>query len=107
MPLTPLTPEQRAGALAKAGQVRKERADLKGRLKREEVTLAEVLRDGLTSDVAGKMKVSAVIEALPGMGKVTTKHLMDRLGIKENRRVRGLSARQRGALEAAFAPIPA
>jgi hypothetical protein len=107
MPLTPLTPEQRADALVKAGQVRKERADLKGRLKREEATLAEVLKEGLTSDVIGKMKVSAVIEALPGMGKVKTRHLMENLNIKENRRVRGLSDRQRAALEAAFAPIPA
>lgn len=107
MPLQPLTPEQRAGALAKAAQVRKERASLKGRLKREEVTLPEVLRDGLTSDVIGKMKVSAVIGALPGMGKVKTALLMENLRIKENRRVRGLSDRQRAALEAAFAPIPA
>jgi len=107
MPLQPLTPEQRAGALAKAAVARKARADLKGRLKREEITLPEVLKDGLTSDVVGKMKVSAVIEALPGMGKVTTRHLMNRLGIKENRRVGGLPAKQRAALEAAFAPIPA
>ena len=107
MPLQPLTPEQRAGALAKAGQVRKERAALKGRLKRGEVTLAEVLRDGLTSDVIGRMRVSAVIQALPGMGKVKTAHLMDRFGIPDNRRLRGLSAKQRAALETAFAPIPA
>jgi len=102
-----MTPEQRASALVKAAEVRTARSDVKKRLKKGDATLPEVLKDGLTSDVTGKMKVSAVIEALPGMGKVTTKHLMERLGIKENRRVRGLSDRQRGALEAAFAPIPA
>ena len=32
---------------------------------------------------------------------------MDRLGIAENRRVRGLGAQQREALQAEFAPVAA
>lgn len=107
MPLQPLTPEQRADALLKAAAVRKARTDLKGKLKRGEVALAEVLKDGLTSDVTGRMKVSAVLESLPGIGKVKAAQLMTTQGIPENRRVRGLSARQRSALETAFAPVPA
>lgn len=107
MALPIMTPEQRAEALAKGAQVRAERSALKAALKAGTVTLADVIRAAEASDVAGRMKVSAVIRSLPGMGKVKTAHLMDRLGIAENRRLRGLSAKQRAALENAFAPIPA
>jgi len=107
MPLPPMTPEQRADALTKAALVRAERKDVKDRLKNSTLTLAEVIKDARTSDVTAGMKVSAVIQSLPGMGKVKTERLMASLGIAENRRVRGLSERQRAALETAFAPIPA
>ena len=106
MALPVQTPEQRAEALAKAAAVRKERAALKHNLKAGDMTLAEVISRADT-DVIGGMKVSAVLGALPGMGKVKTAHLMNRLGIAENRRVRGLTAKQRAALETAFAPVPA
>jgi len=97
-----LTPEQRAEALQKAAIARKERADVKNRLKRGAVTLSEVIKDGSTDDVIGKMKVSALLESLPGVGKVRAKQIMERLGIAESRRVRGLGANQRAALEQEF-----
>ena len=100
MALPPLTPEQRAEALQKAAIARKERAEVKNRLKRGAVTLSEVIKDGSTDDVIGKMKVSALLESLPGVGKVRAKQIMERLGIAESRRVRGLGANQRAALEA-------
>jgi hypothetical protein len=104
--LPPLTPEQRAEALQKAAIARKERADVKNRLKRGAVTLSEVIKagskDGSTDDVIGKMKVSALLESLPGVGKVRAKQIMERLGIAESRRVRGLGANQRAALEQEF-----
>lgn len=100
--LPPLTPEQRAEALQKAAIARKERADVKNRLKRGAVTLSEVIKGGSTDDVIGKMKVSALLESLPGVGKVRAKQIMERLGIAESRRVRGLGANQRAALEQEF-----
>jgi hypothetical protein len=100
--LPPLTPEQRAAALEKAAKARKERAEVKNRLKHGAVSLAEVLKDGQTDDVIGKMKVSALLESLPGVGKVRAKQLMERLAIAESRRVRGLGANQRAALEREF-----
>jgi hypothetical protein len=103
MALPIMTPEQRDAAREKARQVRGARADLKACLKRGEVTLAEAIRD----EVTAKMKVSALIESLPGMGKVRAKQVMERLGIAENRRVGGLGPKQRAALETAFAPVPA
>lgn len=102
MALPPLTPEQRAAALEKAAEARRERAEVKNRLKHSGATLAEVLKEGQTNDVVGKMKVSALLEALPGVGKVRARQIMDRLGIAESRRVRGLGANQRAALEREF-----
>jgi hypothetical protein len=100
--LPPLSPEDRAEALAKAARARKERAEVKNRLKRGATTLSEVIKEGSTDDVIGKMKVSALLESLPGVGKVRAKQIMERLGIAESRRVRGLGAKQRSALEAEF-----
>ena len=102
MALPPLTPEQRTEALEKAARARKERAEVKNRLKRGATTLTEVIKEGSTDDVIGKMKVSALLESLPGVGKVRAKQIMERLGIAESRRVRGLGAKQRSALEQEF-----
>ncbi len=102
MALPPLSPEDRAEALAKAARARKERAEVKNRLKRGATTLSEVIKEGSTDDVIGKMKVSALLESLPGVGKVRAKQIMERLGIAESRRVRGLGAKQRAALEQEF-----
>ena len=97
MALPPLTPDQRAAALEKAARARKERAEVKARLKKAELTLSQVLKDGQTDDILGKMKVSALLEAVPGIGKVRARQIMERLGIAESRRVRGLGANQRAA----------
>ena len=102
MALPPLTPDQRAAALEKAARARKERAEVKARLKKGELTLSQVLKDGQTDDILGKMKVSALLEAVPGIGKVRARQIMERLGIAESRRVRGLGANQRAALENEF-----
>lgn len=102
MALPPLTPEQRAAALEKAAKARKERAEVKNKLKTNDKTLPEVLKEGQTDDVVGKMKVSALLESMPGVGKVRAKQIMERLGIAESRRVRGLGTNQRTALENEF-----
>lgn len=102
MALPPLTPEQRAAALEKAAQARRERAEVKNRLKHSGASLHEVIETGRTNEVIGKMKVSALLESLPGVGKVRAKQIMERLGISESRRVRGLGANQIAALEREF-----
>ncbi|MCI0688384.1 MAG: 30S ribosomal protein S13 [Sporichthyaceae bacterium] len=102
MALPPLTPEQRAAALEKAAQARRERAEVKARLKRASASLTEVVKEGQLNDVVGKMKVSALLESMPGVGKVRAKQLMERLGISETRRVRGLGSNQIAALEREF-----
>jgi len=100
--LPPLTPEQRAAALEKAAKARKDRAEVKNNLKRGAITLPAVLKQGQSDDTVGKMNVSALLEAMPGVGKVRARQIMERLGIAESRRVRGLGANQRTALENEF-----
>jgi hypothetical protein len=100
--LPPLTPEQRLDALAKAAAARRERAEVKNRLKHSGASLAAVVHDGQSSDIIGKMRVSALLESMPGVGKVRARQIMERLGIAETRRVRGLGANQVAALEREF-----
>lgn len=102
MPLPPLTPEQRAAALEKAAAARKTRAELRDRLKHSGASLSDVLASGETDDVIGKMRVAAVLESMPGVGKVRAQRIMEKLGISPNRRVRGLGTHQRQALEREF-----
>ncbi len=102
MALPPLTPEQRAAALEKAAAARRSRAELKVRLKSNGTSLREVLDSGQTDGAVGKMKVLAVLEAMPGVGKVKAQRLMDKLEISPSRRVRGLGVKQREALEREF-----
>ena len=102
MALPPLTPDQRAAALEKAAKARKDRAEVKNNLKRGAITLPSVLKQGQSDDTVGKMKVSALLVAMPGVGKVRARQIMERLGIAESRRVRGLGANQRTALENEF-----
>jgi transposase len=100
--LPQLTEEQRAAALEKAAAARRARAELKDRLKRGGTTLKEVLVQSDTDDVLGKMKVSALLEAMPGVGKVRAAQIMERLEIATSRRLRGLGDRQRKALLTEF-----
>lgn len=102
MALPPLTPEQRSAALGKAAEARRERAAVKNRLKYAQGDLGEVITEGKTNDVIGKMRVSALLESLPGVGRVKAKALMEEIGISESRRVRGLGQNQITALLARF-----
>lgn len=102
MPLPELDDEARRQALEKAAQARKARAELKEQLKNGEVTLRQVLDRAHEDDVVGKTKVSAVLEAMPKVGKVRARKLMERLDISPSRRLRGLGANQREKLLAEF-----
>ncbi|MBP3948284.1 MULTISPECIES: integration host factor, actinobacterial type [unclassified Corynebacterium] len=98
MALPELTPEQRQEALAKAAEARKQRAELKASLKRGDTNLKEVLAKAESDEIIGKTKVSALLEALPKVGKVKAREIMEELEIAQTRRLRGLGDRQRRAL---------
>ncbi|MGQ0744421.1 MAG: integration host factor, actinobacterial type [Acidimicrobiales bacterium] len=104
MPLPPsLSPEDRQKALEKAAVARRQRAELKDKLKMGTTTLAELLASSSTDEVVAKMKVLTVLESLPGVGKVRARRVMEEVGISEARRVRGLGAQQRESLLRMFA----
>ena len=103
MALPPLTPEQRQAALDKAAASRRERAEVKNRLKHSGASIVDVLAQGEQNEVIGKMRVLDLLQSMPGLGKVRARQLMERLGIAESRRVRGLGAKQVAALEREFA----
>ena len=98
MALPELTPEQRAQALEKAAAARRERAEVKNRLKYAQGSLRDVIASGKQSEVIGKMKVSALLESMPGVGRVRAAQIMQEIGISESRRVRGLGTNQIAAL---------
>ncbi len=104
MPNPPqLTPEQRQAALAKAAEARRVRADVKARLKMGSVTLNELITQADGDPIVAKIKVLAVLESLPGVGKVTARRKMEEIGIAESRRLSGLGPQQREKLLKEFA----
>jgi hypothetical protein len=98
----PLTPEQRQAALAKAAQARRARAELKEKLKMGSISLKELFGRAGDDPVVAKTKVLAVLESLPGVGKVKARRTMEEIGISETRSIKGLGAQQRDALLKAF-----
>ncbi|MBD3688787.1 integration host factor MihF [Nanchangia anserum] len=98
MDVPSLTPQQRAAALEKAAQARRERADVKARLKRRELTLAQVIEMAESQPAIAKMPVFSLLKALPRVGTTTAREIMDEIGISEARRIRGLGEHQRAEL---------
>lgn len=97
MPVPQLTPEERQAALEKAKAARSRRAEVREELKSGKMTLEKVLT--MKDDpVVGRMKVSTLIETLPGYGKAKAEKIMKELEIAESRRLKGLGERQQKAL---------
>ena len=93
-----LTAEQRQAALAKAAVARRARAEIKDRLKMGSLSLVELFALAQTDETIAKIKVLALLESLPGVGKVKARRVMDDVGIAETRRVQGLGTQQRARL---------
>ncbi|HEX4727898.1 MAG TPA: integration host factor, actinobacterial type [Jatrophihabitans sp.] len=99
MPQAPtLSAEQRAQALRRAAAVRADRSRARADLKAGRLSLTGLLDRASSEEALASMRVSALLAALPGHGKVRAAALLDELGIASTRRVRGLGARQRAAL---------
>jgi guanylate kinase len=98
-----LTPEERARALEKAKLSRQLRAALKVRIKNLELSMQQVFEIAESDESIDKMRVLEWIEAVPGVGKVRAKALMERLDISLTRRIQGLGRHQMQALLKEFA----
>ncbi|GAA5229650.1 integration host factor, actinobacterial type [Arthrobacter cryoconiti] len=98
MSLPSLTAQERAAALEKAVAARTIRSDIKSGLKTGSVSVADVIGAASEEPALGRLKVTDLLEALPGIGKVRATLIMSELGIAPTRRVRGLGVHQRRAL---------
>lgn len=100
--LPTMTPAQRLEASTAAAHARRRRAEVCARLKAGQVSLAEVLEKAQTDPALAKLRVVALLEAMPGIGKAKADAVLGQCGISRSRRLRGLGPHQRGALLAAF-----
>jgi|SRR5438270_5199748 len=99
MPMPPaLSADQRQAALEKAAHARRVRAELKERLKMGSLGFEDLLKQAEREEVVGKMKVLAMLESLPGLGKVKARRIMEEIGISDNRTLHGLGDQQRKKL---------
>jgi guanylate kinase len=89
-----LTPEQRQEALLKAANSRKRRAEVKMRIKNDDISIEDILEMSKTEDAIAKMRVKELLESLSGVGKVRAQSLMERLNISPTRRIQGLGRLQ-------------
>lgn len=96
--LPPLSPEQRAAALAKAAAARSRRAEVKHQLKHHQIRLSEVLDGAREDEALAKLRVVELLESMPGVGKIKSRSIMADIGISDARRVQGLGRKQVTAL---------
>jgi guanylate kinase len=89
-----LTPEQRQEALLKAAHSRKRRAEVKMRIKNDDISIDTILEMSKNEDAIAKMRVKELLESLSGVGKVRAQSLMERLNISPTRRIQGLGRLQ-------------
>ena len=97
MPIPQLSQDERIAALEKAKAARAKRAEIREELKAGKLSLEQVI-DLKDDEVVGRMRVSVLIETLPGYGKAKAEKIMDELKIAKTRRLRGLGERQKAAL---------
>jgi DNA uptake protein ComE-like DNA-binding protein len=97
MALPNLSDADRQAALKKAAEARQKRAALRAQIKAGSVSFKQVMAKG-DDPIVARMKVSTLLESLPGYGKAKAAKIMEELEISESRRIQGLGARQREAL---------
>jgi DNA uptake protein ComE-like DNA-binding protein len=97
MALPNLSEADRKKALEKAAQARQARAELRQKIKSGSMSFADVMAKS-DDPIVARMKVSTLLESLPGFGKAKAAKIMGELEISESRRVQGLGARQRELL---------
>jgi hypothetical protein len=102
----PRTDEQRELALARAREARRERADLRVALRQRTLHPVEVILGADTRPLWAALRVTWLLECVPGIGPVRAGRIMDDLSIAPSRRVRGLGDRQRAALIAQLGGPP-
>jgi hypothetical protein len=98
-----LTPEQRQKALEKAAAARRQRAEVKDKLKIGSLSLSELFEQADNADETGdmlkKLKVVSVLESLPGVGKVNAKRVAFARALKQARDKELICSREIGGID--------
>ena len=94
MALPHLTAEERQAALEKAAVARKRSAEIKAQLKSGERKLSEVLELAKEDAVLAKLKVTSLLQSLPGVGPAKCEAVMEDAKISPSRRLGGLGKHQ-------------
>ena len=97
MALPKLSDADRKAALKKAAEARARRAAVRAEIKAGTLKFSDVMKRS-DDPIIARMKVSTLLESLPGYGKAKAQRIMEELAISESRRVQGLGARQREML---------
>lgn len=97
-----LTTEQLQAARAAATQARRQRADLKAKVRSGALSLSEAIDVAGEDDVLAHVKVVDLLKSLPRVGEKRAAAVMERLDIAPNRRIRGLGRHQIAGLKAEF-----
>lgn len=106
MPTPPnLTAEQRAAALEAAKIARRSRAEIKEQVRSGKLKVLQVIELAATNEAIAKMRISELLEAIPGFGKVRVNSILDRLEISQGRRIQGLGILQLQKLKKEFTPL--
>ena len=104
MPTPPkLTPEQRAAALEAAKLARRSRADIKEQVRTGKLKLLQAIELASTNEAIAKMRISELLESIPGVGKVRSQSILEKLEISGSRRIQGLGVLQLQKLKKEFA----
>ena len=98
MALRELTQEERDTARKKALAARVERAEVKKGFGDGTLSFEQVLAAADTSAAVARLKTIELLEALPGVGRVTATQILETLHVSINRRLGGLGVKQRRAL---------
>ncbi len=102
MSIPQLTTEQLQAARAAATQARRQRAELKSKVRSGALTLSKALDEAGADDVLAHVKVVDLLKSLPRVGEKRAAAVMERLDIAPNRRIRGLGRHQIAGLKAEF-----
>ncbi|MDZ4064946.1 MAG: integration host factor, actinobacterial type, partial [Coriobacteriia bacterium] len=88
MALPNLSDADRQAALKKAAEARQKRAELRAKIKGGQISFAQVMAKS-DDPIVARMKVSTLLESLPGFGKAKATKIMQELEISDSRRVQG------------------
>ena len=97
-----LTTEQLEAARAAATLARRQRAELKNRVRAGKISLAQALEAASSDDILAHVKVVDLLKALPRVGEKRAAVVMEKLDIAPNRRIRGLGRHQLAGLRSEF-----